>query len=152
MLRTWSKVAVCITLLLSIPVLADSGSASLQATTLTHGSASHDAARLLVINSGILVDTINGIALTEIMLHDMSELATGLTKGARDTEAHLNNEINEFTRKIITEVNQHRGEIEQEFSGQEPELQRLMEIDHWAKANAYLAKIPKYHNKSLPAK
>lgn len=155
MLRTWSKVAVCITLLLSIPVLADSGGAPLKATTLTHENASHDAARLLVINSGFLIVTIRGIALNQAMLHGMNELATGLAKGtkdARDAKTRLNNAINESTRKIITEVNQHRAEIEQQFSGEEPDLQlqRLMEVDHWAKANAYLAKIPKYHNKSLP--
>lgn len=155
MLRTWSKVAVCITLLLSIPVLADSGRAPLKATTLTHEHASHDAARLLVINTGILLVTIRGIALTQVMQQGMNELATGLAKGtkdARDAKTRLNKEIDESIRKIIRETNQYRAEIEQQSSGEEPDLQlqRLMEVEHWAKANAYLAKIPKYHNKSLP--
>lgn len=153
MSRELSRFFLYITLLLPILGLADSGGTSLKSTAIPE-NATRDAARFLLINTGALDDVISLVRMNQIFMHGMDELAAGFSqqaktaKGARNT--NTDKRINEFTKKILHEVNQHRAEFEQQFSGQEPELQQLMETDNWLKASNYLAKIPRFQNKALP--
>lgn len=153
--RELSRFFLYTTLLLPILGLADSGGTGLKSTT-TPENATRDAARFLLINTAFLDDVIRILRINQIFVRGMEELEAGSSQGAKNAKGTRNartradKRTDEFSQKILHELNQNRAEFDQQFSGEEPEIKQLMETDNWVKANSYLAKIPRFHNKPLP--